>query len=113
MRARMPSVVVAASAAFSLSLQVAAMALIPASSMARSIDLRQKARDTRTHIGVIFITRNEGDDGDETVEFISPCQRPHAGTLIKRQDFQQEIIERLGIDLDEFVTRVFFEEIGR
>ena len=75
------------------------------------IDLRQEGRDARTHIGVIFLARNEDEDGDEAVEFVGPCQRPHAGALIKHQDFHDEIVERLGIDLEEFVARIFFEDM--
>jgi len=143
---------VAARRGFSLSLQVARLALIPASSVAASlrlfffptrdspsferspysaddvvdtgkrplrgrrcrrlpaalIDRRQKAADTgRT--SVHFITRNEGDVWRRIRSNLRPVYTPARGdVLMKRQDFQQEIIERFfpfgASDLDEFVT---------
>ena len=75
------------------------------------VDLRQEGRDARTYIGVIFLARNEDEDGDEAIKFVGPRQRPHAGALIERQDLHDEIIERLDINLEEFVARIFFEDM--
>src|SRR4029077_8168809 len=65
------------------------------------IDLHQEVRDAHAYVGVVFLARNEDEDGDETVELVGPCQRPYAGTLIERQDLHDEIVERFGIDLEE------------
>ena len=73
--------------------------------------LRQEGADARAHVGVIFLARNEHEDGDEAIELVNPCQRPHAGALRKHQDFHHEIIERLAVDLDELVARIFFQDM--
>ena len=75
------------------------------------VDLGQEGRDARAHVGVVFLARNEGEDGDEAVKLVGACQRPYTGTLMEHQDFHDEGVKRLGIDLKQLVARIFFEDM--
>ena len=75
------------------------------------VDLGQEGGDARAHVGVVFLARNEDEDRDEAVEFVDPRQRPDAGALIQHQDFHHEVVEGVDVDLEQFVTRIFFEDV--
>src|SRR6478736_5180247 len=72
---------------------------------------RQEGSDARAHVGVVFLARNEDEDGDEAIELVSPGQRPQAGALVENQDLHDEIVEGLDVDLDDLVTRIIFENV--
>ncbi|MEH2514171.1 hypothetical protein V1291_005525 [Nitrobacteraceae bacterium AZCC 1564] len=75
------------------------------------VSLRQEGADTRADVGVEFLAWNEGEDGDETIELVDPRQRPDARALVEDQDFYDEIVESVDVDLEQFVTRIFLENM--
>src|ERR1700752_3670025 len=73
--------------------------------------MRQEGTDARADVGVVFLARNEGENGYEAIELVHPRQRPDARALIEDQDLYDEIVESVDVDLEQFVARIFFENM--
>ena len=62
--------------------------------------------DPRPDLAVVAVARNVDQDRDEAVEAVAPRQHAHARALVELQDGERELIERVFVDLEQFVARI-------
>src|SRR5208282_3252695 len=69
--------------------------------------------DPRPDLAVVAIARDVGEDRHEAVEAVAPRQYPYARAFVELEDRKREVIERLFVDLKQFVARVVLEHVDQ
>ncbi|MND23606.1 hypothetical protein D3C80_140120 [compost metagenome] len=75
------------------------------------IDPAQIIADLLTHIGIIFLTRNEDDGRNEAVETVDTRKHAHAWPVAQFHDLLDEADQKIRFDLEEIVARVGFQRV--
>ena len=74
---------------------------------------RQIVADLDADVAVVAFARHEHQHRHETVEAVAPRQHAHARPLVELQDGEREAIERVFVDLEQFVARIMLEHVGQ
>ena len=69
--------------------------------------------DLGADVAVVAFARHEHQHRHETVEAVAARQHAHARTLVELQDGERKAIERVVVDLEQFVARIMLQHIGQ
>src|ERR1700756_847518 len=75
------------------------------------VDFGKKLADRLPRAAVVTLARDEDQDRHEAIEAIAARQDPHPRTLVEIQDLDRKPIERIFVDLEQFVPRVALQHI--
>ena len=73
----------------------------------------QIVADLGADIAVVAVARDEHQHRHEAVETVAPRQHAHARTFVELQDGERELIERVLVDLEQFVARIMRQHVGQ
>ena len=73
----------------------------------------QISSDRRSDLAAIAVTGNVNQQRDIAIEAIPPRQHTQARSLVEMQDLQRKMIQRILIDLKQFVARISLEHIDQ
>ena len=69
--------------------------------------------DLGADVAVVAFARNEHQHRHETVEAVAARQHAHARALVELQNREREMVERILVDLEQFVARIMLQHIGQ
>ena len=74
---------------------------------------RQAIADLDADGAVVAFARHVNQHRHEPVEAVAARQHPHARPLVELQDRLREVVQRLVVDLEQFVARIMLQHIGQ
>lgn len=67
--------------------------------------------DPGPDLAVVAIAWNVDQHRHEAIEAVAPRQHPHPGAFVEPQNCQREVIQRVLIDLKQFVARIILQYV--
>ena len=77
------------------------------------VDLGEVAADRLAHAAVVTLARHEHQHRDEAIEPVAARQHSHSRPFVELQHQQRELIERILVDLEQFVARVILQHVDQ